>query len=283
MEEKILKLVYDQAYYGELIPLFSFIDKLVEIVVSERKLEKYVKEVKYKSIEDDGDINILAKYNFIEKKIVVNLLAICDSLKNLYIPGSSTERAMFNSCEVTRYILHELEHALQSKKSNDKSNMTLEAKLIKGILNTSKEMLIEFSNGKITAEELKERLETEYIKRRDNYDYNPIERMAEINAQNTVFKSIEDLEKKFPFLFEVERRILLYKMLSGYEDSLKVGSCPTKMFLTNMNQNKLWTDFDFYDEDYNKLVRNVLKNYSFDERILLGLPITDEEYFKLSL
>ena len=83
MEEKILKLVYDQAYYGELIPLFSFIDKLVEIVVSERKLEKYVKEVKYKSIEDDGDINILAKYNFIEKKIVVNLLAICDSLKNL--------------------------------------------------------------------------------------------------------------------------------------------------------------------------------------------------------
>ncbi len=67
-------------------------------------------------------------------------------------------------------------------------------------------------------------------------------------------------------------------MLNGYQKSWAQGCCPTQVYLYGTMQNKVWTELDFYNQDYSQLMKNVSARYDLSKRLSLGLPVSYEEY-----
>ena len=110
------------------------------------------------------------------------------------------------------------------------------------------------------------------------YRLDPTERLAEVNSFRTVINAIEPVKKYIPNLYEFKNASLVEVMLRGYKESWNEGICPTQVYLSAIRQSKIWSEFDFYSQDSNQLVKNVSDQYSLVRRLSLGLPISYDEY-----
>ena len=105
------------------------------------------------------------------------------------------------------------------------------------------------------------------LKKEQNYLYNPEERMTDIKAWKFMVNLLKNQRTSDDLLFA--RSMLFYAYRRGYEDNRYYIDPPTYTYLLNT---------DMLREHYLLKKRVDKKDYSFDTRLMYGLPITNEEY-----
>lgn len=286
MELEILKLIYDYSINGKLVDK-KFIYKIIEIVVSKKSLNYYVRSVQFtnelykndykvtSAIYDTLSMTILIDYESIQ--IVMEDNSFYDQL------FCTLEQIMFRNLTITQIILHELEHAFQNKQFDDKFDNSIEAKLVKASLVLDEVIknpgfLPAILNGKIPVQDF-----IAYMKQNKKlyykyYHLNPTERLAQVNSIETILHSIESIKENIPNLYEFILASLIEEMLKGYKDSWKKGICPTQVYLFGIGQDNVWNELDFYRQDSSQLMENVYRKYNLARRLSLGLPVSHAEY-----
>ena len=109
------------------------------------------------------------------------------------------------------------------------------------------------------------------------YRVNPIERLADINSYSTLINVLRKFEDDTINLYKYELIQFREVLLRGYE-LRDIFLCPTRKYLKGINQSQAWTNFEFYNPNYLKLVANVKRMYSLPVRLKYGLPITIDEH-----
>lgn len=291
MELEILKLVFDYSRNGKLADN-KFIDKIVEIVVKNRDLHEYVRNIRFVAgINGDANGLALASYNISDKNIKVyndalQFYASDSRFCGYYAPlFNGFEEIMFKNLAITQIILHELEHALQKKRFDNENGNPIVLKLINAsfVLESimkNPENVTGILSGAISLQDLENvMLQTRKLYE-EYYRLVPTERFAEINSFRTISKVLEPIGKQASNLYEFHSASLYESMLSGYKDSMKRGICPTQAYLDGTGQGKVWTRFDFYDENVPQLMKNVNAQYDLAQRLALGLPISYDEFYE---
>ena len=95
-----------------------------------------------------------------------------------------------------------------------------------------------------------------------NYDISLLERLADIDAQKSVIKTIEEVKKEINNLYCLENEILINRIIRDYPDSKE---SPTIYFFKNIMGKKALEGINFLKLD-------------LDSRLRLGLEIDDDEY-----
>ena len=289
MEEKILKLLLDYSFNGKIANDLGFVYELVEIVVNTRQLENYIIGIEPNDFKSK-DYIVCATYTFYNKKILVDFDAIAYSLKCREGIASKFDsifkQNLYRNIVIAQYILHELEHALQFKKADDQSDNSLEAELIRASFKL--EQIVKNPNflESICFDEQAILDLVSYIQNYRSlynkyYEFNPTEKMAEVNSYKTIIASLESIKKEIIELSNHEIALFLNAMLTGYSKALKLNLCPTQIYLDGTNQKEKWKNFDFYDEEEEKLMQKVKREYGLEKRLMYGLPITHKEYSDL--
>lgn len=287
MELEILELVFDYSIKGKLADN-QFVDKIIEIVVKKRNLNDYVRDVIF-TTEQEGsnDFRTTASYNHLTRRIRVNYKNILINMeyfeycKELF---NSLEQIMVRNFKIAQIILHELEHALQTNQADGKNGDSVELKLINASLRLALAiknpnfLVAQGLDKEISLQEFRIYCERERKLYEKYYDFNPAERMAEINSLNTIILSLEPIKKAVFSLYGFECIVLFKTMLNAYQLSKKYGICPTQVYLEGTRRGNVWTEFDFYDANSAQLFENVSAEYDFGKRISLGLPISQDEF-----
>lgn len=277
MKLEILKLIFVYSKAGR-FPDHYFLDKVVEAVVRARDLDGYVHNIAFTDEIDDKN---LAAYNFYKKQILMNYKQFHNDWQENDLFGlltDSTELAFYHNIGITQVILHELEHALQWKIADDTQNTTIEAKLIR-VAQSFSIMFNELEQSGEISHDLLEAYEAKYRQLYEkNYKVNPVERMAQINSYRTIINTIEPIKSQIFKAYLFHNILSWQAKTSGYESYLQEGLCPTQVYLTNMKREEIWRGFDFYDENLAVLLKKVSDEYSFDQRMLFGLPVSSGEY-----
>ncbi len=277
MNDEIFDLVYDYSVNNKLADR-KFIDRVIEIALEGKKLFEYVLSTLYTSNDNS---NTFASYDALNKEILIHVenMKFLRQTHGYYdFLSSEFERVMLKNLRVVQVVLHEMEHASQCKSIDCDNNNSIENSLLKAsfyllLVIRNPQILEQFSN--------KERqaffsLGSEL--RRQYYDFDPAERLAEINSLESIISIILPIKKEFPDLYEFEIFELIREHLRGYFDSYrKRGVCPTQLYLSAIGHNDVWTNFDFYNNDVKKLKKQVSDKYDLIERLRLGLPVSDAE------
>lgn len=286
MELEVLKLIFDYSVKGKLVDS-KFIDKIIEMVVSKRHLNDYIRNVRFTNkLEKSSDELYIATYNPLSKQILVDYESIqIDMERRSYYDQlfCSLEQIMFRNLTITQYILHEIEHAFQNKQLDNKSDTSIEVKLVKAGFILSQaiknpRVLNALLNGKISVQDFINYRQKNIELYKQYYNLDPIERLAQVNSFRIIVDSIEPIKGYIPNLYEFEQASLLEEMLSGYTDSWEHGICPTQVYLFGTRQNHVWFEFDFYDQDPSQLMQDVKNRYNLARRLSLGLPVSYDEY-----
>lgn len=289
MELEILKLIYNYSVNRKLVDS-KFIDKIIEIVVSKKSLHNYVHNVRFTNkLEKDDYAVTCAAYNPLSMEMLIDYESIQIAMENRSYYDflfNSLEQIMFRNLTITQYILHELEHAFQNKQADNKSDNSIEKKLINASLVLEQAMknprvLKALLKGEIPAQDFIIYTLQNMKLYKQYYALNPTERLAQVNYFKTIVNSIEPIKKYFPNLYEFKQASLVEEMLRGYPDSWNQGVCPTQVYLFGTRQSNVWSELDFYNQDSSQLLKNVGDRYNLSKRLSLGLPISYDEYNSL--
>lgn len=286
MELELLKLIYDYSRNG-LIADKHFIDKVVEIVVDNRRLHSFVNKVDFvNELNKIDDRYVLAVYN-----PHLGLISVDYQSLGIYMDDMSGydglfldfEQIMFKNILITQVLLHELEHALQYRQVNDESDNSIETELSRvsfkmwsltsdlGLMNKICDD-DELYNQFLVYKKLHETLLSKC------YEVDPSERFADINSYKILAFICDEIRNSIPNLSEFIDTTYLESLLRGYKEISKKDECPTKLYLEKMKHIRLWKNFDFYSEDNAELLTNINDKYDLVKRLYLGLPIFYEEY-----
>ncbi len=286
MELELLKLIYDYSRNG-LIADKHFIDKVVDIVVINRNLHSFVKQVDFTNELNKEDSRlVLAVYDATLNSILVDYQSLgifMDDMSGYDDLFLDFEQIMFRNVLVTQVILHELEHALQYRHVNDEFDNSIETKLSRvsfklWMLTSDYELMRKVCNDDELYNQFliyKESHETLLSK---CYEVDPSERFADINSYKILAFICDEIRNSIPNLSEFIDTTYLESLLRGYKETYKKEECPTKIFLKEMKHISVWKKFDFYSQDSDELLANINDRYDLVRKLHLGLPISHEEY-----
>ena len=165
--------------------------------------------------------------------------------------------------KILEIILHEFEHIIQEKKSNIEPN-DLELELISWCkMNMELWRLI---NNKYTYNE--------------TYKFNPCERLAELYSYKNILNIIKTYGYTSNKVVNLLNKELSFIQLNGYNYEKDI-ICPTEFYFMNTGLEPIWYNMNFYSSDRDRMLQNVQNSYSFEKRILLGLPISKVELKKI--
>lgn len=255
MYEEILNIIYNYAFNYKL-PDVKFIDSVLDIIV-DKELGEYITRV-----EHNYQSFALASYLYENKILRFNLDMILIQYSNFY----QVHKRMYGMDDFNKYlyiclsvleiIFHELEHVIQSKKTN-----TL-------LVDDFERQLIEIST---IAVEVYPDL---YDKRHDLFF---IEREANIKSCKKIKEVLalcESSSRGIKSNFNKRYNQLVNKYYS-------YDNYPLLTFL-NITHGKL-SYYDFPIEKYNteRILASTKENLSFEDRVLMGLPLDKKEYHRL--
>lgn len=284
---ELLKLVYDYSKHGKNIDT-DFIYKIVEMVVKEKKLEKYVQDVMFEetTIQPEIERVTLAAYRPLDNAIRVDpeavqyLIENGDRYSGMF---EGFEQRMYNNFMIAQIVLHELEHAYQAKLFDNKQDQSDEAKIVRASLILQKmlkmpELYESISSGKISEKDLIAYIEYKKKLYYKYYDLTPTERLAQINSHLMIANSLMPIKQGLPNLYEFEYATAVHEMLQAYHETLFNGICPTYIYLHENDQDTIWRDLSFYDDNPKVLYKKVKETHNLSKRLALGLPIEYDEY-----
>ena len=218
-------------------------------------------------MESSGKSLSVAFYNGKDLFISLNALQLYFlNTKGNYISNfTGIEYAMYSNSILSLVILHESEHIAQYKMTLNPNN-TIETPLLSPSFSKTK-----------SKEELKilEELTKKF------YMFKPAERLAQINSYKTLLNALSLRKNEIERLYELEKNLLISETLNAYPEAKKLGGCPSFVYLNGIERKDIWESLPFYDEEKERLLENVTKEYSLEKRLTLGLPITSKEYKNL--
>ena len=287
MEVELLKLIYDYSIAGKLADQ-EYIEKLVEIIVSNRRLDDYVKTIGFvNNFEKSNNLISVACYSSLNEKIMVDLESVAivvdkqrkyDKLYNTYF-----EKIMHRNLFVTGILLHELEHAYQNKKAEDISDKTIEANIVRACLSVNmmlrdSRFIKHLKESGFSISDINHHVEAMNRIYLHNYIFDPCERLAQVYSNTLIFDAVRPIKDKVPNLWDYIYTTTIEDMLIGYKEAFEKGYAPTEIYLNAIGQIDVWKKLDFYHKDYEKMLKKAIKKHSLAERLTLGLPVMYEEY-----
>lgn len=249
-------LEYFIGYYSDLLNIRTYINDF-----HIRNFSSYVNKVQatYGIFSGNITLNIATSKKYIEKKIVQAKL-LCSRL-NFDIDQFDIN-LIRNICILIN-ITHEIEHAYHLEFIN-LGALDFKTKLLKesyafNNLNKNKDnyTLIGYF---------------QMIKIYCNYLIDPSERMANIYAYLFIIDILNKIDADVSGVGSVFVYDLTNLLLNGtLKGNFKTVSS-TCDFLYKIKRGEVWETSDFYSSDELELTKNVKRQYSLEERLILGLP-----------
>ena len=280
--KNILDIVFDYSFKRKLLD-FDAIEKIIRLYKNEYNIEI----VKSLTFYDRFEI-LFGRYSYasyLESEINVYyrrlLTCIKDNEHKSELESDFTlsifEKYFRDNLFILKIICHELEHAIQTQKSQ-KEPITLEDKLIKyecDYLDHMGEYVLNPSKyNKETDEYDANIIETilyyifesyDYKIYKSNYDISLLERLADIDSMTKIYKMCDEIKNRIPNLYQLMNKLLLERKIRNYDNSF---ISPTVEFFKNLNRERI-----FYFHDYIDM--------SLDERLRLGMPINPSESLEI--
>lgn len=260
MEVEILKILYDYSMNNKIIDKEA-IEKIVYFVVRERNLSRYISKLDF--IDQSLDYTTPASYEFKEKVLTVFLNVFQSFYKSKFLTDFDNykERLFYRNSQLIRIVLHELEHVYEYKYMHENDNFYA------NILLLSHELLINFPE-----------------KYSVTYNFNPSERGSNIYAQNTIRKVTSYSKKIFPKGYSFEEDTLLYLLSLGYsKNRIDEISCPLDIYIRKHDLPEAFGKKSYCTNGSNKKLKYIIDDYDLLSRLVIGLPISNEEFDNLSL
>ena len=226
--------------------LMDVFDALIE-----EGLLPYVEDLQISNEESDS----FGKYSYDSRIITINKKTIEDNLRETPFPAS---------LQAIETIKNGIEHARNYKTLED-GREDIESTVISHAL---KDFAIEKGLVAPSARDVMEPFYLRY-KIRENIETNPGDRMAQIRAWKYMVNLLKNQRRSSELL---NARAMLYHSYNrGYKDNRYYLEAPTLRFLM---------DTRMLEEYYHLKRRIEREDYSFDTRLLCGLPISKEEHEK---
>ena len=280
LKKELYKIVYEYSI-EEKIADKVFIERVLDLCINAFNVNEYILDRKIE--EYNGNKYIQTGYNINEKTVYFNLESIKNDGLNQVLKSkekgikSNTFLDYFKiNSNFLNAIIHEIMHAYQYKKCLRNDN-DLETEILKISLERNLEAI---KKEKITMQKnwYYMQLDKQYNTVEPYREACPSERMADIKAfefERDISKLVVP-SKKLNIVEYNELKLLNIKM-NGYQE------CAPTTFVTLINEilkdnvGLPYKTIDMFEieEMYRKLSQE--HNLSLDERIWLGLPITEEE------
>ena len=267
MKENIRKLINDYSLNNKYVDEYFF-NILFNEFMNLYKLNNTVKDF---NINNDNNNFAEATYNIDKKIITINYFLLEDYIKdgkdNNY---SNNNLYYFVNMKFLLAVMHELEHAKQlellSTSKNDLTNLLIKYGYSFTILEFRNSIYTKLCNYQVN---------NLYEK---TYNYNPIERMANINS---LFQLLSIFNKEYNLSDRVFNYFMneMYKIIpNGYSKNIFNNIIsPTEVFFKMINNQNIWKKLDFYNFNRHKMLELVTNKHTLEERLTLGLPLSYDE------
>lgn len=267
MKENIRKLINDYSLNNKYVDEYFF-NILFNEFMNLYKLNNTVKDF---NINNDNNNFAEATYNIDKKIITINYFLLEDYIKdgkdNNY---SNNNLYYFVNMKFLLAVMHELEHAKQlellSTSKNDLTNLLIKYGYSFTILEFRNSIYTKLCNYQVN---------NLYEK---TYNYNPIERMANINS---LFQLLSIFNKEYNLSDRVFNYFMneMYKIIpNGYSKNIFNNIIsPTEVFFKMINNQNIWKNLDFYNFNRHKMLELVTNKHTLEERLTLGLPLSYDE------
>lgn len=258
MYQEILEIIFRYSANYRL-PDKVFIEKIISLVFSYEKLNKYITSINYNYCGT-------ASYGYISRTLSFNINTIIDKINEYYNFYSGIYNLNENSCLFDKYlftcfstiacILHELEHCKQLKKSETASTDDFEKNIIDNNLN------ILSINPELYKKE---------------HDLFLIERMANIRSYKEVIKILK-LDTSLPvFIGNIFDKNYNCLVLNNYSKQ----TYPLLEYVNTVGTLILYDDIFVNQKNTSKILKKSKKVLSIDDRLLYGLPLSNIEFNKI--
>ena len=289
MENKIMDLIIHYSIQNKEFDE-DFVRELVGIVKKERELEGYIdateiiEEKAPKIVDEAGvipeerkDEHNLAGYHPFTRDIKVyinDLLQYVREMVSIFkISFPEVQDSYLINIFATQMLLHELEHAYQAKKIQERKS--------------DESILLKASHPNITIfnEYIKKGYSVEEVRAllRNTIDtYNALyhielgERLANIDSYRTIYSMLGRTKELTPDFYSFIRFTTYSKLLDGYDEKNGILS-PTVTFLEAKKEFSALKSLSWYSENFDESVFLLQKKYKLVDRLRLGLPVSVEE------
>ena len=284
MQYRLAKLLYDYSIKRKTVDE-NYIYKVIDIVIAGRSLTRYVK--KYEIIREsqaiftsEGEAYGVASYNPQKQIITLSLEGIRKKIEQFkdtfsHLFDSELEQYLYINYIVTQTILHELEHANQSRLMNEFDGM--EPRILRAAVPLEKTVEELVKEKEISIEEAKRYIErkAQEIQKKyyELYKYAPAERLAEIKSNTQLIDVLTHLEVQTERLVNFIYAGVLEFMLKGYTNNIY---SPTAHYIKGIGNGEELKQFDWYDDEEAQALLKSQK-YTLLEKITNGLPTTSDE------
>ena len=267
MKENIRKLINDYSLNNKYVDEYFF-NILFNEFMNLYKLNNTVKDF---NINNDNNNFAEATYNIDKKIITINYFLLEDYIKDGKVNNYSNNNLYyFVNMKFLLAIMHELEHAKQlellSTSKNDLTNLLIKYGYSFTVLEFRNSIYTKLCNYQVN---------NLYEK---TYNYNPIERMANINS---LFQLLSIFNKEYNLSDRVFNYFMneMYKIIpNGYSKNIFNNIIsPTEVFFKMINNQNIWKNLDFYNFNRHKMLELVTNKHTLEERLTLGLPLSYDE------
>lgn len=263
MIDEVSKLIYDYSKKGKIVDK-SFIAKLVEILVSFKRLNQYIRDIEFQAYDK------YAICDYGNETLTVYEQTLKDSIIAPYSFGK-TEKLYYLYYQTVATIYHEVKHAdhkkIAEQEKNDIHSFLWQA------CNAYKQSDDEFFSRIVSLPSpifeimnvlLEFKINQHYRKYHKYWLYCPEERVAEICGNSLALTLIEQApnKKELQNMVTDFSELIVKILFFGYDKLLG----PTDFYLSKFKQ----------CEDCLKLFE-ISKSLSLEERLLLGLYVTPNE------
>lgn len=286
MYSEILNILYEYSTKRKFVDE-HYIRTIINIVTKYKNTKDFVGRVNI--TQNNSFNNEVAEYSPFTKDITVFMDNVSSTLiqPNIYdgfFDSILNQKYFYHNLLVTQKILKQLEFAYQKKLLKINSN-TIETRILRpcfnDTLNNEKKMTaIEYYREYrkyLTKTKNKENSEyTNETTKEDVSQLSPSERIATITSYGDICLILDRIKNSYNQLSNFYFASLEEAKFYGYE----VGLSPTEKYFSKLDNKSqsIWKSLGFYNEDRDKMLKSVSKRNNFVKRILLGLPISIDEY-----
>lgn len=227
-------------------------------------IDKYNLHDSCTKLEFNSKNNNFAFYSSYDKKIVMNLNNMIERFNKISKNHNLKDKNYYGyiNLKIIQFLLHEIEHAVQDNMSDKIDNLE---EILISCTKLNMDLWEISGNGKMYEE---------------TYIYNPNERMADINSYKKIMMILKTIssDQSLKEMSSLLKKEYILSLIRGYDENI----CPSEKYLLTTGLSYIWTEMSFYDKDKNEMNKKVKKEYSFNKRLYLGLPIDNREFKKIS-
>ncbi len=273
--DNVLDIFYEYSINNKLLDRKA-ISKILDIILKNNKFDDKILYIITKDSKFDitsmGNCNILGEFDM-DSIIYIYYWEMLKSIRKKKYLTNIDRKYELNNIEIMfkknmlilQTLFHEVEHVKQLESVKNIYNNSIEGKLYQYEINYIYPHYDIFDKGIISYYSSLIKHEIIY---NNNYNISFMERMANIKSLEEIYKLLLRLGNDYSKLYDIQREIIDDYMIKDYSNGL-IG--PTTRFISNLGYNRYFTKDDLL---------SITEKLDFDDRIIYGFQISEEEYKK---